>query len=824
MLNKIWLAFCAVLLGATITHAQGTPKPKASLNAEVQQQLPNNTSGLITPAVMQALLNDLIASWQQYATVNPQAGTSYVIQSSDYGKLVTFSNSGSVAVTIPSGASFTPFSFYASNVGTGAVTLTPITGTINGSSSLSLATGQAAFIVSDGTNWQVFEGSGAASLIIGTTPINSGTNGYVLYDNSGILGQHAPTGTGTSVATSTGALTAGDCVKIGNNLDFIDAGSTCGNTPNSQIFTNPGSVSTLTITSTPIATNANQLTITFDGVTQARNTWSYNGGTGAITFNTNIPANVQVVEADWVSPSVATGYSRTTLSNAITLYVSPSGNDNTGNGTAGSPWKTVAHAYSVLQTTYDLSSCNTVTIQLADGTYTSPSQLVGTVLGQCQPGQLIITGDCTTPTNVLVQPAADTGYAFSGAYGTQYRLQCMELDQSNNANTTGPYPDIVTVGQFSRILLGNPSLFGVRADLVFGCNFGSGNTTSAEFGGYIEFDNDFNVNGGVCQKQPTGTVSTGTNTITSVSSTAGIGTGMGITASGVPESAYVSTVVGSTITYSCASILVTCTSTANASETITLDGGGQTFLDLGNGAQGYFATNGDPSYSIIATLQNFPFYTFGWFLSNDGSSMNAQAITFVSQTEALGGCFVAQGLSSIDTGLQGTGYVPCLNGFNGGLAPNPTINLSSGSATATISSATGIGIGNVISTIAVTTASWSSGNPTLTVASTAGIRVGNHIVAPGGGILAGSSVNGIGSGTISIGGCGAGPRCVGGYPTYANESSASIYVTGSCLPNSTVITAISGTTVTLSQPATCSGSFGALVQGAVLPWYGGIYD
>ena len=93
--------------------------------------------------------------------------------------------------------------------------------------------------------------------------------------------------------------------------------------PNFQIFAAPGAVTTLTLTATPLPTSTSFVSITFDGVTQARNTWSIVIATGVITFNAAIPINVQVVEVDWLAPQVVAG---------VNGLGGASGNINLGNG------------------------------------------------------------------------------------------------------------------------------------------------------------------------------------------------------------------------------------------------------------------------------------------------------------------------------------------------------------------------------------------------------------------------------------------------------------------------------------------------------------
>lgn len=133
-----------------------TAKTKAALATELTANLPDNTSGSITPAILRTTLTDIIDSFQQFAGVNAQTGTSYIVVVGDYGQLLTLSNASAVAVTLPQATgSFATFSLFVVNKGAGLVTITPTTSTINGAASLTIAQGWGAFIVSDGANYQV---------------------------------------------------------------------------------------------------------------------------------------------------------------------------------------------------------------------------------------------------------------------------------------------------------------------------------------------------------------------------------------------------------------------------------------------------------------------------------------------------------------------------------------------------------------------------------------------------------------------------------------------------------------------------------------------
>lgn len=87
--------------------------------------------------------------------VNAQTGTTYTYVSGDRGKLVTHSNGSSIAGTLPqaTGAFGAGWFMWVQNRGAGTLTITPTTSTIDGASSITLATGKGALIVSNGTDY-----------------------------------------------------------------------------------------------------------------------------------------------------------------------------------------------------------------------------------------------------------------------------------------------------------------------------------------------------------------------------------------------------------------------------------------------------------------------------------------------------------------------------------------------------------------------------------------------------------------------------------------------------------------------------------------------
>lgn len=87
--------------------------------------------------------------------INAQTGTTYSFLIGDTGKLTTFSNASSVAVTLGFIGPFVDGTvFHAKNIGAGVVTITPTGATIDFAATLILTKGQSASIFSDGTNYR----------------------------------------------------------------------------------------------------------------------------------------------------------------------------------------------------------------------------------------------------------------------------------------------------------------------------------------------------------------------------------------------------------------------------------------------------------------------------------------------------------------------------------------------------------------------------------------------------------------------------------------------------------------------------------------------
>ena len=187
--------------------------------------------------------------------------------------------------------------------GTGVTTLGGMSGDIICGTNLNcsgnvISSNSAAGIVLNST--QILGGASSGSILTVTNTGCSSLTPCLSQGNSSLILPN-----GASAVTQTNG---DNSTRIATDAFVLANGGGSGTTlPTYQIFTNPGSVTTLTLTSSPVPTSTGMVSITFDGVTQARNTWSLNLGTSVITFNSPIPNNVQQIEVDWWSPSTVGG-------------------------------------------------------------------------------------------------------------------------------------------------------------------------------------------------------------------------------------------------------------------------------------------------------------------------------------------------------------------------------------------------------------------------------------------------------------------------------------------------------------------------------------
>ena len=254
-----------------------TPAQKSTVIGNINNCFADNTSGAITPSILRGVTTEMVNSFQQYPGVNATVGPTYTLATTDFGQMITTNNAGAITFNLPPATgSFSSFSFFIQNLGTGTVTLTPTTSTVCGAVTKTVPTGWGAYIVSDGTNWQCLGpfntavvGGGTVSSVgllmpavftVSNSPIISsgnitvtanGTSGGIPYFNttttmasSGVLTANLPVigggAAGPSVGTRSGNTTAfatvgtpfanSQCVTTDNLGNLTTTGSPCGAT------------------------------------------------------------------------------------------------------------------------------------------------------------------------------------------------------------------------------------------------------------------------------------------------------------------------------------------------------------------------------------------------------------------------------------------------------------------------------------------------------------------------------------------------------------------------------------------------------------------
>lgn len=129
--------------------------------------------------------------------VNDQSGaSSYSTQTGDYGAVVVFSYPLPVAVTLTTQGP--PWFCWIANIGTGTVTVTPMSGTVNGSANYPVGGGSTVVVAFDGTNWWVgVETTGGVRQIVAGTNVSITPLG-----GTGVVTVNSTAGTGVLTMTS----------------------------------------------------------------------------------------------------------------------------------------------------------------------------------------------------------------------------------------------------------------------------------------------------------------------------------------------------------------------------------------------------------------------------------------------------------------------------------------------------------------------------------------------------------------------------------------------------------------------------------------------
>ncbi|HEX3099884.1 MAG TPA: tail fiber domain-containing protein [Patescibacteria group bacterium] len=174
---------------------------------------------------------------------------------------------------------------------------------------------------------------GSGGITIGTTAITSGTNGRVLYDNSGVVGEMTTTGSGTvlalatspafstsistpSIVTASGALTVTPAAGSNLNINLSTTGDFAVNTNQLYVDTSTGNVGIGTASPssllTVVGTGASDSAITIGPTTASDGnaTLYLNGKNGGTTYQASIYSSylgALLIAPNAADPSVIIG-------------------------------------------------------------------------------------------------------------------------------------------------------------------------------------------------------------------------------------------------------------------------------------------------------------------------------------------------------------------------------------------------------------------------------------------------------------------------------------------------------------------------------------
>jgi hypothetical protein len=141
---------------------------------------------------------------------------------------------------------------------------------------------------------------------------------------------------------------------------------------------------------------------------------------------------------------------RNVLTANTTYYVSPTGNDSTGNGTSGSPWLTMQHAINYIYQNVD-SAGFSVGIQVQNGTFTGGVIVNGPLPGG---GQLSFVGNTSTPASCLI--STTSADCFQALFGANFFVSGFKM-------TTTTSGDCISIHRGGNIILNGLVEFGACA-------------------------------------------------------------------------------------------------------------------------------------------------------------------------------------------------------------------------------------------------------------------------------------------------------------------------------------------------------------------------
>lgn len=332
-----------------------------------------------------------------------------------------------------------------------------------------------------GTSW----GNVSTGLVVGTTTVTGGTSGRVLYDNAGVVGEYATTGTGDVVRATSPTITTPNIAKLANL------------TTNGFVKTS-GSDGTLSVDTSTYLTGNQSITLSGDatgsGTTSIPVTLANSGVTAGTYKSVTVDVKGRVTAG--TNPTTLAGYGITDaqpLNSDLTAIAALTA-DGLLRKTSGT-WGMDSSAY---LTSVNLATNVTGTLPIANGGtgattaagaltslgaypasnpsgYTSNTGTVTSVAGTGSVNGITLTGTVTTSGNLTLGGTLSNVNLASQVTGT--------LPAANGGTGQTSYTD-------GQLLIGNTATGGLsKATLTAGSNIsitnGNGSITIASTAGGV---------------------------------------------------------------------------------------------------------------------------------------------------------------------------------------------------------------------------------------------------------------------------------------------------------------------------------------------------
>lgn len=140
-------------------------KSVAALTTEITALLADNTTGLITPANLRTVTQDIVDSTENLnggSVPNTQTVAAYAVAATDI--YIIANRAGTVTLTLQPAATFPGQALWvktiqAQTVVSNAANVVPLAGGAAGTAILAASAGKWAMLVSDGVNWVIMAGN-----------------------------------------------------------------------------------------------------------------------------------------------------------------------------------------------------------------------------------------------------------------------------------------------------------------------------------------------------------------------------------------------------------------------------------------------------------------------------------------------------------------------------------------------------------------------------------------------------------------------------------------------------------------------------------------